>query len=156
MGPIFQKSILRYSVCRCERFVPGSWCASKFWHSQTFRVIVRCAWAFRRSPYGNAILFWTRRISVMCIGTRRSSVMRIGLFLLQRGQEHWAWPDNKSTLRHLRLSLEDGCVSCSRGTKLGSISENDGTSLDFSTCCLWHTACHSPDPYSLIGNMGPY
>ena len=57
VGPSLQKSILRYSVCRCERFVPGSWCASKFWHSQTFRVIVRCAWAFRRSPYGNAILF---------------------------------------------------------------------------------------------------
>ena len=32
---------------------------------------------------------------------------------------HWAWLDNKSIWRHLRLALGDGCESCTRNTQPG-------------------------------------
>ena len=52
---------------------------------------------------------------------------------------HWAWPDNKLPLRHLRLALEDGCEHCIRDAKQGytpTRNPHDVTAIDFSTCCL--------------------
>ena len=98
-------------------------------HNRTYQWLKAC---LRYNPHSPP--HWSPPMSQA--GTELARITMALMALGRTGQEHWAWPDNKSTLRHLRLSLEDGCVSCSRGTKLGNISENDGTSIDFSTCCL--------------------
>ena len=59
--------------------------------------------------------------------------------LKRRGLEHlqlYAWVDNKSTLRHLRILLERGCESCTRNTPQDNMRECDHFNIDFSTCCL--------------------
>ena len=59
--------------------------------------------------------------------------------LKRRGLEHlqlYAWVDNKSTLRHLRILLERGCESCTRNTPQDNMRECDNFNIDFSTCCL--------------------
>ena len=59
--------------------------------------------------------------------------------LKRRGLEHlqlYAWVDNKSTLRHLRILLERGCESCTRNTPQDNMLECDHFNIDFSTCCL--------------------
>ena len=63
---------------------------------------------------------------------------------------HWAWPDNKLPLRHLRLALEDGCEHCTRDAKQGytpTRNPHDVTAIDFSTCCLWWQRC-APAPHT--------
>ena len=59
--------------------------------------------------------------------------------LKRRGLEHlqlYAWVDNKSTLRHLRILLERGCESCTRNTPQDNMRGCDHFNIDFSTCCL--------------------
>ena len=59
--------------------------------------------------------------------------------LKKRGLKHlrlYAWVDNISTLRHLRLLLEGGCKSCTHNTQQDNMPECGHFNIDFRTCCL--------------------
>ena len=59
--------------------------------------------------------------------------------LKNRGLKHlrlYAWVDNISTLRHLRLLLEGGCKSCTHDTQQDNMPGCGHFNIDFRTCCL--------------------